>query len=120
MRTQRLTWPIRQVMLHLGRAPTAQHYGLEIARGTGLKSGTVYPILARLEAAGVVVSEREEVDPSAAGRPARRYYQLTGHGRAETDRVREEVAVAMDNPGFRRTLPPARLAAAGLQQGRNQ
>lgn len=52
------------------------HYGLEIMRLTGLRSGTVYPILARLEREGVVESWWED-DASAQGRPRRRYYRAT-------------------------------------------
>ncbi|HLL67053.1 MAG TPA: helix-turn-helix transcriptional regulator [Micromonosporaceae bacterium] len=44
---------------------------------TGLASGSLYPILARLRAAGCVTACWEEIDPVAAGRPARRYYRLT-------------------------------------------
>ncbi|MGH8879134.1 MAG: PadR family transcriptional regulator, partial [Stackebrandtia sp.] len=47
---------------------------------TGLPSGTLYPILVRLERAGWVATAWEDVDASAAGRPARRYYRLTADG----------------------------------------
>ena len=40
----------------------------------------MHPILARLEAIGWVESTWERIDPRAAGRPARRYYKLTGGG----------------------------------------
>jgi PadR family transcriptional regulator, regulatory protein PadR len=52
-----------------------------------LGSGTLYPLLQRLENAGWLKSEWEEVDPSEAGRPRRRLYKLTGHG--QTRAVRE-------------------------------
>src|SRR5688572_17527465 len=55
-------------------------YGLEIAKEAGLASGTIYPILARLERAGWVESEWEDIDPHEAGRRRRRYYRLTGEG----------------------------------------
>jgi DNA-binding PadR family transcriptional regulator len=53
---------------------------LEIGDAAGLPSGTVHPILARLEGAGWLESRWEDVDPRSAGRPARRYYRLTGAG----------------------------------------
>jgi DNA-binding PadR family transcriptional regulator len=59
---------------------TAEHYGLELSRTAGLPSGTIYPMLNRLERDGWVVSRWEEVDPSAAGRPRKRLYRLTGEG----------------------------------------
>lgn len=62
------------------RNPTERRYGLEISKEAELASGTIYPILARLETAGWVESEWEKVDQSAAGRRARRYYWLTGEG----------------------------------------
>jgi DNA-binding PadR family transcriptional regulator len=54
-----------------------QTYGLRVIRETALPSGTVYPILARLEEAGWVVSEWEE---SAEKGPRRRLYRLTPEG----------------------------------------
>lgn len=54
--------------------------GAEIAKTSGLASGTLYPILLRLEDAGMVVSNWEEGDPSLLGRPRRRYYTVTGLG----------------------------------------
>lgn len=54
--------------------------GAAIARKTGLQSGTLYPILARLEQAEWLESRWEAGDPSELGRPRRRLYQLTGLG----------------------------------------
>ncbi|HEY2717616.1 MAG TPA: PadR family transcriptional regulator [Solirubrobacterales bacterium] len=66
--------------------PYAQWYGLELAKASGLKPGTIYPALARLESAGWLSSYWEDVDPSEAGRPRRRLYRLTGEG-ADSARV---------------------------------
>lgn len=60
--------------------PARPCYGLELMRATGLPSGSLYPVLARLERAGWVRSSREQIDPAAEGRPARRYYELTPDG----------------------------------------
>lgn len=51
-------------------------YGYELMRLTGFPSGKLYPILARLEAARVLIKETETVDPAKAGRPVRRLYRL--------------------------------------------
>lgn len=56
--------------------------GADIARTTGLKTGTLYPILMRLEDAGWLKSAWEEGDPSTMGRPRRRLYMVTGVGAA--------------------------------------
>jgi PadR family transcriptional regulator, regulatory protein PadR len=55
-------------------------YGLEIIRARGVKSGTLYPLLDRLEAAGVLESVWEDLNPTEEGRPRRRIYHLTGIG----------------------------------------
>ena len=60
--------------------PTAEMYGLEIGWAAGLASGTVHPILARLEGVGWVESRWEDINPRVEGRPARRYYRLTAGG----------------------------------------
>lgn len=53
-------------------------YGFDIAEATGLRGGTVYPILRRLKEAGMVQAEWEPVAVSRdEGRPPRRYYSLT-------------------------------------------
>lgn len=58
-------------------------YGFEIMRATHLPSGTVYPLLRRLEAARLLDSEWEEAsDAHEEGRPPRRYYAATPEGRA--------------------------------------
>ncbi|MFJ8153987.1 PadR family transcriptional regulator [Streptomyces sp. NPDC094468] len=56
-------------------------WGLSICREADLGPGTVYPILDRLAERGWVTS-REETGPHP-GRPARRFYQLTGSGRLQ-------------------------------------
>ena len=72
----RMTLPTQLVLLELLKEPTQEKYGLEICAGAGLPSGTIHPILARLENVGWLRSRWEEVDPSAQGRPRRRYYCL--------------------------------------------
>ena len=54
--------------------------GVEIMRETRLSPGTVYPILARLERAGWLLSRWECEEPAALGRPRRRFYRITALG----------------------------------------
>lgn len=75
-----MTMATQLVLRALLADPEEELYGSEIAEAAGLMSGTVHPILARLEGAGWVESRWEDVDPQVAGRPARRYYRLTGEG----------------------------------------
>lgn len=81
-REVRLTQPaLRVLRAFLGASGGLS--GAEIAKATQASSGTLYPLLARLEANGWAVSEWEEIDPREAGRPRRRFYSLTALGRTK-------------------------------------
>lgn len=58
--------------------PDQPRYGFELMKLTGMASGSLYPMLARLEGAGWLSRGREDIDPRAAGRPARTNYTITG------------------------------------------
>lgn len=75
-----MTIPTQLVLRALLEDPSQELYGLQIGQAAGLPSGTVHPILARLEGVGWVESFWEDVDPRVEGRPARRYYRLTSSG----------------------------------------
>jgi DNA-binding PadR family transcriptional regulator len=53
-------------------------HGYELASITGIKSGTLYPLLLRLEGAGYLEAEWQA--PVAGGRPPRHAYRLTAAG----------------------------------------
>ena len=56
-------------------------YGFDLMDATGLPSGTVYPLLRRLEARGLVRSRWERAAAAhGEGRPRRRYYEVTALG----------------------------------------
>ena len=76
----RITTSVMRVLLAFLTDVAADRYGLDLMHDTGLASGTLYPILVRLERAGWVTSQWEAIDPVAEGRPARRYYRLTPTG----------------------------------------
>ncbi len=73
-----------RVLRFMIEQPRASRSGAEIAKATKVGSGTLYPLLARLEAAGWLTSQWENVDPSEVGRPRRRLYKLTGVGQQRT------------------------------------
>ena len=52
-------------------------YGYDISRNTGLKSGTLYPILMRLAENRLLETAWETAEP---GRPSRHLYKLTEEG----------------------------------------
>lgn len=79
-----------------------ERYGLEIAKEAGIKSGTLYPALARLERDGLLESRWEEADPAEEGRPRRRMYTLTAPGITAANEARREL---FDRLSFG-TLPP--------------
>jgi DNA-binding PadR family transcriptional regulator len=60
--------------------PEAEWYGLELSKRSGLKPGTIYPILDRLLKARWLERRWELIDPVVEGRPRRRLYRLTGLG----------------------------------------
>jgi PadR family transcriptional regulator, regulatory protein PadR len=89
-------------------------YGLELSAASGLKTGTIYPALARLEQARWVSSYWEDVDPSEVGRPKRRLYRLTGEGadaaRTAVDEHLQRLAKAGSSLGGRILKPESRTA----------
>ena len=65
-------------------------YGFEVMEATDLASGTVYPLLRRFEARGLVESFWEDESAAEAdGRPPRRYYLVSASGRRVLGRSRE-------------------------------
>ena len=80
----RLTQPTLKVLRFLLEKPREGRSGAEMSKATKVGSGTLYPMLARLEAAGWLTSEWEAIDPSEAGRPRRRFYKLTALGQNST------------------------------------
>jgi DNA-binding PadR family transcriptional regulator len=99
-----MTIPTQLVLRALLEEPTAELYGLEIGAAAGLPSGTVHPILARLEHRGWLESRWEDIDPRAEGRPPRRYYRLTGAG---VQNARDALARAYRPAANRLRLRPA-------------
>lgn len=74
----RVTGPLLKVLNDFLDHPADDLYGLQIIRDTGLKSGTLYPILDRLVDEGWLEA-RWENDLNRKG-PRRRLYRLTGLG----------------------------------------
>ncbi|HXJ04305.1 MAG TPA: helix-turn-helix transcriptional regulator [Candidatus Acidoferrum sp.] len=75
-----ITAPVLKVLSTFLSDPKAELSGAEISKRTGLKSGTLYPILIRLESSKWLDSEWEAGDPKELGRPRRRFYRITGLG----------------------------------------
>lgn len=80
MAEPRLSHQTMRLLQFLMQKPRGTVSGADIARETGMLSGTIYPILLRFERAGWVTSEWEALDPAEVGRPRKRFYTLTGVG----------------------------------------
>jgi len=78
-----------QVLEAFLEAPRSWRYGYDISRDTGLKSGTLYPILMRLAQAQLLETSWETTE---AGKPPRHMYRLTPDGlRPAREQVRSYV-----------------------------
>jgi PadR family transcriptional regulator PadR len=83
----------------LAAEPKAWRYGLSLSKETGLKSGTLYPILMRLADSGLL--EAKWAPPEKPGRPARHIYRLSASGLAL---VREQSAATRGKKRLRPLL----------------
>ncbi|MDQ6946895.1 MAG: PadR family transcriptional regulator [Actinomycetota bacterium] len=80
MGIERRTHSLMAVIAALLKSPDDDHYGLELARIAGIRPGSIYPILVRLEGKGWISGHWEDIDESAEGRRKRKYFRLTGVG----------------------------------------
>ncbi len=76
-RKRRPSEQTRQVLAALLGDPGGWRYGYELAKETGLASGTLYPVLMRLADRGYLETRWKT---SSAGRPPRHLYRLTAAG----------------------------------------
>jgi PadR family transcriptional regulator PadR len=83
-------------------APKEWRYGYDISRTTGLKSGTLYPILMRMAERKLLETCWETTED---GRPPRHMYRLTPSGR---ELARERVAPAASRRLLRTVLGGAK------------
>lgn len=91
-----------QTLLVLAEFLQCEHewrYGYDISRNTGLKSGTLYPILMRLADHQLLETCWET---AAEGRPPRHMYKLTQDGLryARTNAVEQRAGVVLGRPSF--------------------
>ena len=103
------------VLAALYEQPSQWQHGYALARQTGLKSGTLYPILIRLADRGLVEAcWQEETQP---GRPRRHLYRLTADGLASAagalaSAAAAHAAQAAGRPGRRGAGQPIGRGAA--------
>lgn len=79
-RRKNISKQTRSALIAMLQRPQKWQYGYDLIEETGLKSGTLYPLLIRLRDQGFLESEWR---PSAhASRPPRHVYRLTKSGLA--------------------------------------
>lgn len=72
----KLTLRSAQIVRIFLEDPEHPRFGLELMRYAKMGAGTLYPILAKLEAAGWLARQQEDIEPSVEGRPRRMLYRL--------------------------------------------
>jgi PadR family transcriptional regulator, regulatory protein PadR len=77
-RTRALSPHARMILAILLDASGRWSHGYELARLANVKSGTLYPLLIRLEVQGYLEAEWQQ--PVEGGRPPRHAYRLTASG----------------------------------------
>lgn len=77
MRDLNITPRMATILKAFLEAPGKPRYGFELMKLTGMASGSLYPVLARLEEAGWLTKGKESIDARAAGRPPRMNYIIT-------------------------------------------
>lgn len=85
-RSRALSAHAKRILAALLAGGTSWSHGYELARVADVKSGTLYPLLIRLEEQGYLEAEWQQ--PAERGRPARHAYRLTASG----------MKLARDNP----------------------
>jgi DNA-binding PadR family transcriptional regulator len=104
----KLTGPLERVLRVFLADVSAPRYGYDLMKAARLPSGTLYPMLARLQDEGLVTAEWEPSPGDGSGRPPRKYYQLTGEG-ARVARLQ----LAHASAAARRTAPRTARPAHG-------
>jgi PadR family transcriptional regulator PadR len=74
----------------LMQEPHERHWGYELLRHAGIRSGVLYPILQRLLEYGWLEDGWEDRTEILEKRPPRRYYELTPEGEAALARILAE------------------------------
>lgn len=110
MADRRFSVQTLSVLGALQEAPAAWRHGYELAKETGLRSGTLYPVLIRLADRGLVEARWEEEQP--AGRPRRHLYRLTSDGLAAARAALSEERSQRRRPTIAASRRPVRAKGA--------
>jgi len=93
----RMTYPTAMVLQALA---AGHRYGFDVAGAAGLRPGSVYQILHRLEDLGLTRASWEDAERARAeGRPSRRYYVLAPNAGPLVDEARRRFPALGSVPG---------------------
>lgn len=84
----RTTQALVEVAVALMQDAPGKHWGYNLGKESGVRSGVLYPVLHRMLEEGWLEDGWEEPDPGSK-RPPRRYYELTDLGLKELGAVLE-------------------------------
>lgn len=87
----RKTQALARVLWALMEDPTGRHWGYDLSKRAGVRSGVLYPILHRMLEDGWLEDGWEDPGEILERRPPRRYYELTPDGRAVVSKLVEEM-----------------------------
>lgn len=104
-----ITHSLVAVVSELLGAPDDRHWGYELSRTSGIRSGVLYPILGRLLDRGWLEDGWEDATEVQGKRPPRRYYKVTEEGLAELGAIARQAAT---DPRFQKQ---PKLAVAQLR-----
>lgn len=106
----RKTHALVQLALALMADPTGEHWGYQLTKESGVRSGVMYPLLSRMLLEGWLEDGWEEADATKNKRPPRRYYTLTNEGRLELGALLQQ---AKAEKRFASVLPRGIAIAGG-------
>jgi PadR family transcriptional regulator PadR len=93
----RKTHALIQVAIALLTEPNGRHWGYNITKRAGVKSGVAHPMLTRMIEEGWLTDSWEDPTTIPGKRPPRRYYKLTDEGKHRLDTILRE---ARSDPRF--------------------
>lgn len=96
----RMTTSVASVLREFLEDPSSRRYGFDLMQSCKLSSGSLYPILARLEKAGWIVGQFEQIDPVKEGRRPRKYYTLTAEGSVAAARELAALSARLQPPAW--------------------
>ena len=99
------------VLAALCADPSRWRHGYDLASETGLRAGTLYPILSRLADRGLLEACWEQEQP--AGRPRRHMYRLSSEGLAQALAAVADAPVLARRAAHRRAAVRRGLAEEG-------